>query len=194
MDQDLLQLRLDELSERIQQCTQCPLHHSRTQAVPGKGNLTADVMIIGEAPGREEDECGQPFVGAAGRFLDRMLTDHGLDRQDFFITNIVKCRPPKNRTPHKVEIDTCVPLYLSKQIALVNPVMILLLGGVAAKQFLGIKRINEARGRVIEHEQRHYIVGYHPAASFYRQDIAAKIQEDFALLAQAVRERKVIKV
>jgi DNA polymerase len=147
-------------------------------------------MLIGEAPGREEDERGQPFVGAAGRFLDRMLAEHGLDRQTFFITNIVKCRPPKNRTPRKGEIDTCVPLYLIEQIALINPVVIMLLGGVAAKQFLGIKRINEARGRVIEHDQRHYIVGYHPAASFYRDDIAAKIQEDFAVLARAVRELK----
>jgi uracil-DNA glycosylase len=190
MDQTRRQLRLDELAEHIRHCVQCPLHTSRTHAVPGRGNPTANVMLIGEAPGREEDERGQPFVGAAGRFLDRMLAEHGLDRQTFFITNIVKCRPPKNRTPRKGEIDTCVPLYLIEQIALIDPVVIMLLGGVAAKQFLGIKRINEARGRVIEHDQRHYIVGYHPAASFYRDDIAAKIQEDFAVLARAVRELK----
>jgi DNA polymerase len=145
-------------------------------------------MLIGEAPGREEDALGQPFVGAAGRSLDRLLADHGLDRQALFITNVVKCRPPQNRAPRKGEVDTCVTHYLVEQIALVNPVVIMLLGGIAAKQLLGIQRVTAARGRLIEYDQRHYIVGYHPAASFYREDMAAKIEEDFALLAQTVHQ------
>ena len=179
--------RMEELATRIRQCTLCPLHTSRTHAVPGDGNATAQVMLIGEGPGREEDESGHPFVGAAGRFLDRLLAEHHLDRQALFITNVVKCRPPQNRAPRKSELDICVTQYLIEQIALVDPVVIMLLGSVSAKRLLGIKSVHEAHGRLIEHNQRHYMVGYHPAATFYRDDIAAKIKEDFAALARAVR-------
>lgn len=180
--------RLAELAEQIRHCTRCPLYTTRTHAVAGDGQPTAKVMLIGEAPGREEDLSGHPFVGAAGRFLDRVLAEHGLDRQALFITNIVKCRPPQNRAPHKRERDTCVSHYLIEQIALIDPMVIMLLGSIAAQQLLGIKSIGEARGRLIVHDQRHYVVGYHPAASFYREDIAAKIKEDFAVLARAVHE------
>lgn len=174
--------RLEELAEQIRVCTRCPLHESRTHAVPGDGRTTAKVMIIGEAPGREEDRSGHPFVGAAGRFLDEVIAGSGLDRGDFFITNTVKCRPPGNRTPRKLEVDTCTSNYLFEQIERVNPQLIMLLGGVAAKQLLGIKTITEARGNVIEHEGRKYLVGYHPAVRFYREDLAEKVREDFALL------------
>jgi DNA polymerase len=143
-------------------------------------------MLIGEAPGREEDLRGHPFVGAAGRLLDQTLAANGLDRHECFITNIVKCRPPDNRTPRKGEIDTCTSHYLVKQIALVNPKVIMLLGGVAAKTLLSIKSVNEARGHLIEQDNRVYIVGYHPAATFYRDDLAEKIKEDFALLTDAL--------
>ncbi len=99
--------RLDELAAQIRVCTRCPLWESRTLAVPGDGKYSAKVMIIGEAPGREEDESGHPFVGSAGRYLDHVLEGTGLSRSDFFITNTVKCRPPKNRTPKRLEVDTC---------------------------------------------------------------------------------------
>jgi DNA polymerase len=145
-------------------------------------------MIIGEGPGRDEDKSGDPFVGAAGRFLNDVLSGTGLDRDDFFITNIVKCRPPQNRTPKKNEVDTCTSNYLFEQIELVNPTLIMLLGGVAAKKLLGIKSITEARGRVIEHDGRKYLVGYHPAVRFYREDLAEKVREDFARLKQALSE------
>src|SRR5262245_24696151 len=101
-------------------------------------------MLIGEAPGREEDESGHPFVGAAGRFLDQVLEGTGIKRNDLFITNIVKCRPPKNRAPKVNEVDTCVSNYLLKQIELIDPVMIALLGGVAARKLLGVESVNEA--------------------------------------------------
>ncbi|HSE97590.1 MAG TPA: uracil-DNA glycosylase, partial [Blastocatellia bacterium] len=104
--------RLEELASQIRVCTKCPLHESRTLAVPGDGKPSASFMIIGEAPGREEDQSGHPFVGAAGRFLGHVLEGTGLDRDDFFITNTVKCRPPKNRTPRKIEVDTCTSNYL----------------------------------------------------------------------------------
>ncbi len=180
--------RLEELAEQIRVCIKCPLHESRTIAVPGDGKSTAKVMIIGEAPGKDEDASGHPFVGAAGRFLNSVLEGTGIDRNDLFITNIVKCRPPKNRTPKRLEIETCTSNYLFEQIELVNPKLIMLLGGVAAKKLLGVKTINEARGKVIERDGRKYIVGYHPAVRFYREDLADKVREDFALLKREIRK------
>lgn len=182
---DLVQ-RLEALADAIRGCRQCPLHTSRTQAVPGEGESSAAVMLIGEAPGRDEDRQGRPFVGAAGRLLDQTLAANGLARQECFITNIVKCRPPDNRAPRKGEVDTCTSHYLVEQIALVNPKIIMLLGGVAAKTLLGVTSVNEARGHLIEQDHRTYIVGYHPAATFYREDLTEKIKADFALLMQAL--------
>jgi uracil-DNA glycosylase len=156
--------------------------------VPGEGKTSAKVMLIGEAPGREEDESGRPFVGAAGRFLDHVLEGTGINRDDLFITNIVKCRPPKNRTPRVGEVETCTSNYLFEQIELINPALIMLLGGVAAKKMLGVKSVNEARGRVIERDGRQYLVGYHPASRFYREDLAEKVEEDFALLKRVLKK------
>jgi DNA polymerase len=181
-------LRLEQLADEIRTCVKCPLHESRTQAVPGDGKPTAQVMIIGEAPGRDEDGSGHPFVGAAGRFLNSVLEGTGLDRADLFITNTVKCRPPGNRTPRRDEVETCTSNYLFQQIELVNPRLIMLLGAVAAKKVLGVKSISEARGRVIEHDGRRYVVGYHPAVRFYREDLAAKVHEDFALLKREMEK------
>lgn len=180
--------RLDELAAQIRVCTKCPLWESRTLAVPGTGKYTSKVMIIGEAPGKEEDESGKPFVGSAGRYLDHVLEGTGIDRNDLFITNTVKCRPPKNRTPKSNEIKTCTSNYLFEQIELINPKLIMLLGGVAAKTVLGVKSINEARGRIIEHEGRKYLVGYHPAVRFYREDLGAKVKEDFARLKRELKK------
>jgi uracil-DNA glycosylase len=180
--------RLDELAAQIRVCTRCPLHESRTQAVPGDGKYTSRVMIIGEAPGREEDEAGVPFVGAAGRYLDKVLEGTGLDRRDFFITNTVKCRPPKNRTPKAIETGTCTANYLFEQIELIDPRLVMLLGGVAAKAVLGLKSVNEGRGRVVEREGRRFIVGYHPAVRFYREDLGEKVKEDFGLLRRELKK------
>src|SRR5881275_2908532 len=107
--------KLDELAKQIRTCVECPLHQSRTLAVPGDGEASAKVMIIGEAPGKDEDKTGHPFVGSAGRYLDHVLEGTGILRSDFFITNIVKCRPPNNRTPKANEIETCIGLYLTEQ-------------------------------------------------------------------------------
>ncbi|HVG21494.1 MAG TPA: uracil-DNA glycosylase [Blastocatellia bacterium] len=178
--------RLEVLAGEIRVCVKCPLYASRTIAVPGDGRLSAKLMIIGEAPGKEEDESGHPFVGASGRFLNSVLEGTEIKREDFFITNTVKCRPPKNRTPKRLEVDTCTSNYLFEQIELINPKLIMLLGGVAAKKLLGVKTVNEARGRVIEHEGRKYIVGYHPAVRFYREELAEKVKEDFSLLKREI--------
>ena len=178
--------RLRQLGEQICVCTLCPLWESRTIAVPGDGSARSKFMIIGEAPGKDEDTTGHPFVGAAGRFLDHMLVGTAIDRGDFFITNTVKCRPPKNRTPKSLEIKTCTSTYLFEQIALVKPKLIMLLGRTAATTMLGIKNLNDARNQAIEKDGLRYIVGYHPAARFYRDDIREKVDEDFALLKQEV--------
>jgi uracil-DNA glycosylase len=180
--------RLDALATQIRSCVQCPLHATRTKAVPGEGTPSARVMLIGEAPGRDEDQRGQPFVGAAGRFLDQMLTGSGVNRDDLFITNTVKCRPENNRPPRKREVDTCTSLYLFEQIELINPALIMLLGSVATKKLLGVNSVNEVRGRVIEHNNRKYLAGYHPAASFYREGMAENIRQDFALLRQELQK------
>jgi DNA polymerase len=180
--------RLEVLAEQIRICVKCPLHESRTNAVPGDGDVNARVMIIGEAPGKDEDETGHPFVGASGRFLNQVLEGTGIDRQDFFITNTVKCRPPKNRTPKRLEIDTCTSNYLFEQIELIDPRLLMLLGLVSAKTLLGVKSISEARGKVIERDGRKYIVGYHPAVRYYREDLAEKVREDFALLKREMQK------
>ena len=180
--------RLEALATQIRSCVQCPLHATRTKAVPGEGSPSARVMLIGEAPGREEDKRGLPFVGAAGRFLDEVLAGSGVERSDLFITNTVKCRPENNRPPRKREADTCTSLYLFAQIELINPALIMLLGSVATRQLLGVRSVHEVRGRVIEHNNRAYLAGYHPASSFYREDMAEHIRHDFALLRQELQK------
>jgi uracil-DNA glycosylase family 4 len=179
--------RLEEVAVQICRCTKCPLHASRTLAVPGEGSLSAKVMIIGEAPGKDEDRSGRPFVGSAGRYLDHILEGRGIARDELFVTNIVKCRPPQNRLPNKEEVAICTSNYLFEQIALINPQFVVLLGGLAAKSVLGLKNVAEARGRIIEQAGRRYLVTYHPAVRFYRQELADKIKEDFALLAECCR-------
>ena len=159
-----------------------------SDTVPGDGKPSARVMLIGEAPGREEDETGHPFVGAAGRFLDHVLEGTGIKRDDLFITHIVKRRPPNNRPPSAREVETCTSNYLFEQIELINPALIMLLGGVAAKKMLGVKSVNEARGRMIERDGRQYLVGYHPAVRFYREDLGEKVKEDFALLKRVLKK------
>jgi DNA polymerase len=180
---------LDSLARRIRKCTLCPLHRSRTLAVPGEGPETAPLMIVGEAPGKQEDLLGQPFVGNAGRYLDHVLEDTPFQRRDIFITNIVKCRPPSNRPPKPEESSTCTSSYLAQQIRLVNPRLVLLLGSVAVKTLLGLKSVEEARGRVVEKDGRKYLASYHPAVRFYREDLARKIKADFQRLKRLLSER-----
>ena len=157
---------------------------SRTLAVPGEGDSKAKVMLIGEGPGKQEDETGRPFVGSAGKYLDHVLKGTRFPRADFFITNIVKCRPPGNCTPKTLEVETCTSLYLFKQLDLIQPRLVLLLGSTAVKKMLGVKNVDEAHGRIIEHEGRKYLASYHPAVRFYRKDLAKKIKEDFTLLTR----------
>lgn len=182
------QRRLDALAEEIRGCPKCPLCASRTHAVPGDGTPSARMVVVGEAPGADEDATGHPFVGAAGRYLDRVLEEHGLDREELFITNVVKCRPPGNRKPKKSEADVCTSNYLFHQIETIDPEFVLLLGTTAATYVLeGVRSIGKARGAFIEQGGRRYLVSYHPASRFYREDLGEKLKEDVGLLAAELK-------
>jgi uracil-DNA glycosylase family 4 len=180
--------KLETLARAARRCTRCRLHESRTHAVPGEGPPTARVMVIGEAPGGQEDKEGRPFVGSAGRMLDELLRRSGIRREDCFITNIVKCRPPGNRTPRKDEVETCTSHYLSEQVELINPRLVILLGGTAAKAVLNASSVGAVRGQAIERDGRTFLVSYHPAVRFYREDLWRQVEEDFTRIADEVKK------
>jgi uracil-DNA glycosylase family 4 len=175
--------QLVELHEVIKKCTLCPLHETRTNAVPGEGPVTSHVMFVGEAPGAREDESGRPFVGRSGELLISMMQEIGLSRDSVFITSILKSRPPKNRTPAQAEISVCRP-YLERQIEIINPRVIVLLGGVAISSLVGPWKVSEAHGRFYETEGRTYFMTYHPAAAFRFPKVKAAMREDFQTLSQ----------
>ncbi|HXK70142.1 MAG TPA: uracil-DNA glycosylase [Caldisericia bacterium] len=163
-------------------CRNCELHKSRTHTVAGEGNLNTKLMLVGEGPGYNEDKQGRPFVGEAGKVLSDLLSTIGLIREDVFITNAVKCRPPGNRTPSISEIMSCKP-YLISQIALIEPKFILILGNAALVSLLGGGfSISKVRGRPKEQDGIIYLPTYHPAAALYRREIMDIIKEDFNLL------------
>ncbi|MFW9809667.1 MAG: uracil-DNA glycosylase [Candidatus Thorarchaeota archaeon] len=173
--------QLEDLHEAIRHCTRCPLHETRTIAVPGEGPYDASVMFVGEAPGAKEDETGRPFVGRSGELLVSLLEEIGLTRADVFITSILKCRPPKNRTPKQFEINVCRP-YLEQQIELIQPKVIVLLGGVAISSLIGHWKVSEAHGRFYESGSNAFFMTYHPAAAFRFPKVKEKMREDFKRL------------
>jgi DNA polymerase len=156
---------LNELFSKIKDCTKCLLYKNRTNFVFGSGNPNADVMVIGEGPGAEEDKQGLPFVGRAGQLLTEILKAIKFSRDEVYIANIVKCRPPENRTPFQDEMETCLP-YLEKQIELIKPKLILCLGLTAAKGLLKKKEsLTALRGKVFNyHNSIKVMVTFHPAA------------------------------
>lgn len=155
---------LEELENLIKACTRCRLHEGRNKFVFGVGNPNTDVMVIGEGPGAEEDKQGLPFVGRAGQLLNEILKAIKFKREDVYIANIIKCRPPGNRTPQPDEMETCLP-YLKKQFDLIKPKLILCLGLTAAKGLLKKREsLTNMRGKVFEFETAKVMVTYHPAA------------------------------
>jgi DNA polymerase len=157
------------IREDLGDCTRCPLHRGRKQIVFGVGNARAELMFVGEGPGADEDEQGEPFVGRAGQLLTKMIEAMGLKRADVYIANVVKCRPPNNRTPEREECETCSP-FLMRQIDAVQPRVIVALGAVAARTLLGINEpMAKLRGRWYDHAPRagrdpiKLAVTYHPA-------------------------------
>jgi DNA polymerase len=180
----------DALQQQVASCTRCDLHRTRTQTVFGVGNRNADWLVIGEAPGAEEDRRGEPFVGRAGQLLDAMLAAIDLDRSRAYIANILKCRPPSNRDPQANEVACCEP-YLQQQIALIQPRLILVVGRIAAQNLLKTDEpLARLRGRVHRYgeQQIPLIVTYHPAYLLRTPGDKRKAWEDLKLAVRIYRE------
>ncbi len=179
---------LADLAARIRECTLCRLHEGRTHAVPGEGPERATLFLIGEGPGRNEDERGRPFVGAAGKILEAALAKAGLSREEVFVTNAVKCRPPENRKPRADEVAACRP-YLLAQIEAVRPGAIVTLGDTALRtlQGPGTDLASARRRRRLVHVGIPVIATYHPAAAIYNRSLVATIAKDIARATRAAR-------
>jgi len=192
-------MSLKEIEKEILSCRRCPLWKSKKNYVPGEGNENAEIIFIGEAPGRDEDEKGRPFVGNAGKLLTDLIENTlQLRREDVFITNVLKCRPPNNRDPTEEEIKACLP-YLLKQIEAINPKVIVCLGRFAAKTVfehfgLPFTTISKERGIIREKNGKYLIATYHPAAGLYKPPLKEVIEKDFRKIRDLIKKTKKKKV
>jgi uracil-DNA glycosylase family 4 len=176
------QVELDKITQQMLDDKVCPqLAATATQLVPGEGSADAEVVFVGEAPGKEEDKQGRPFVGAAGKLLDFMLNNINLRREDVFITNIVKYRPPNNRDPQPAEIAAFLP-YLKKQLSVINPVLIIPLGRHALSVLLPGLSISVCHGQPKRKNGRLYLPLYHPAVALYNNFMKATLAADFEVI------------
>lgn len=178
---------LKEIAQQTAGCTRCDLQYSRKKSVPGAGNPQAEIMFIGEGPGFHENVQGLPFVGAAGQFLDELLADAGLKREEVFITNVVKCRPPGNRDPQVEELDACKP-YLERQIAAINPDVIVTLGRFSMGHFINNGKISGIHGKPFWAGGRMIIPMYHPAAALHQPSLRKVVKQDFARLPEFIAQ------
>ena len=174
---------LEQVAQLVRTCTDCPLGRGRTNAVPGEGNPQAEVMFIGEGPGYQEDRQGRPFVGPAGKLLEGLLASIGSHRDDVFIANMVKCRPPGNRDPSPAEMTACTK-YLDRQIELVNPKLIVTLGRFAFGRYFPGEGITKARGKLREKDGRKIFPVLHPAAVLRREELRPTMIEDFKAISE----------
>lgn len=171
---------LAEIAQEIKVCKKCALWRGRTNAVPGEGDPKAEILLIGEGPGSTEDREGRPFVGEAGQFLDELLDSINLKREDVYITNVVKCRPPNNRDPLEEEVQVCTSRYLFDQIKSIKPKLIITLGRHSMQAFFPqIKSIADNHGKAYKKAGQVYFLSYHPAAALYQQNLRETIKEDF---------------
>jgi DNA polymerase len=180
---------LEAIRERVIECTKCDLCKTRTHSVPGKGNFNSDVIFVGEAPGKNEDLKGEPFVGVAGKKLLLALENAGVTRDEVYITNTVKCRPPKNRIPSVLEKETCQE-YIQKEIEIIRPKIICVLGNTAFGSILGGNEITKFRGKVGRKDGQLYFITIHPAATIYNQGLIEVLKEDIKKLFEIIRELK----
>lgn len=176
-------------------CQLCQLYKGRTKIVPGSGNKNAEILFIGEGPGKNEDEKGLPFVGAAGKFLDELLQSINLERKDVFITNIVKCRPPNNRDPLPEEVSTCSQSYLVKQIEDMNPLLIVTLGRHAMNFFFPNAKISQVHGQWTKGRKKdggvqNFFPMYHPAAALYNGSMREVLKKDMAQIPLILKKLK----
>lgn len=180
---------MNALRSQVISCTLCHLSKSRTNSVPGMGNYNAEIMFIGEAPGRNEDLHGEPFVGNAGKILSEALEYAGLSRDNVFITNVVKCRPPNNRIPTEDEKNSCHQ-YLSRELDIIKPKIICILGNTAYGSILGGSSITKNRGKIINKNDQLYFLTIHPAAAIYNPALKQVLKDDIKTLVEILEKLK----
>ncbi len=180
---------LAQVAKEVSSCQKCALYHSRKHAVPGEGPDEAEIMFIGEGPGFYENEQGRPFVGAAGKFLDDLLAQAGLKRQQVWITNVVKCRPPGNRDPLPEEVATC-DAYLERQISAIKPSIIITLGRYSMGKFMPGAKISAVHGQMRKVGDRYVVAMFHPAAALHQASLKPAILADFANLPQLLEQAR----
>ena len=180
---------LEKIKQNVIECTKCELSKTRINSVPGKGNFHSDVIFVGEAPGKNEDVHGEPFIGVAGKKLSAALEKIGITREEVYITNIVKCRPPKNRVPTTHERNTCQD-YLKQEISIIKPKLICILGNTAFNSLLGGSEITKFRGKVVRKDNQLYFLTVHPAATIYNQELIKVLNSDIKKLFNLITELK----
>ncbi|HOP01006.1 MAG TPA: uracil-DNA glycosylase [Flexilinea sp.] len=179
--------KMTQLAQQIAVCEKCQLHLSRKKSVPGEGNIHSKILFIGEGPGLNENETGRPFVGQAGNFLNELLSMAKLKRQDVFITNVVKCRPPANRDPLPEELTACSS-FLDEQIRLIDPLVIVTLGRFSMGRYFPLARISSIHGKGHWVDGRMIVPMFHPAAALHQPNLRDSIMHDFALLPTYIHE------
>ena len=181
--------KLEIIKQNVIECTKCDLCKTRINSVPGKGNFHSDVIFVGEAPGKNEDENGEPFIGIAGKKLSIALEEAGIARDEVYITNIVKCRPPKNRVPTTMERETCQE-YLKQEFTIIKPKIICILGNTAFNSLLGGSEITKFRGKIVLKDKQLYFLTVHPAATIYNQELIKVLNKDILKLFDLITELK----
>ena len=179
--------KIEKIKQQVIECTKCELSKTRTNSVAGKGNFKSDVIFVGEAPGKNEDLKGEPFIGIAGKKLSIALKSAGITREEVYITNIVKCRPPNNRVPTSIERDTCQE-YLKKEIEIIKPKIICILGNTAFGSLLDGKEITKFRGKIVSKDNQLYFLTVHPAATIYNQKLISVLEKDIKKLFKMIKE------
>jgi len=188
------QAQLDALNRKMSACSDCVLRGTCSRVVPGEGSAEAEIMFIGEAPGKKEDETGHPFVGAAGKFLNEMLATIKLRREDVYIANVVKCRPPQNRDPLPEEVAACWP-WLLEQIKIIQPKLIVTLGRHSMERFLPNQKISQMHGTLViktieEIGKQNFYTLYHPAAALYNGSMREVLIKDFQKIPKVIEKIK----
>ncbi len=186
--------QLDDSNKQMLECSKCVLRGTCKQVVPGEGSAEAEIMFIGEGPGQKEDELGRPFVGAAGKFLDEMLETINLKREDVYIANVVKCRPPNNRDPLPEEAEACWT-WLEKQIEIINPKLVVTLGRHSMERFLPNQKISQIHGKAMRRNipglgSRVFYALYHPAAALYNGSMRTVLIQDFKKIPKVLEAVK----
>ncbi len=180
---------MQEVAKQVAVCEKCALHFSRKKSVPGEGPNNAEIMFIGEGPGFYENEQGRPFVGQAGKLLEDLLAQIGLKRQDVFITNVVKCRPPGNRDPLPDELAACAD-YLDRQIEAISPRIIVTLGRFSMAKFMPFAKISDVHGQATWVKGRLVVPMYHPAAALHQPSLRPALEKDFTGLPEFIKQAK----